>query len=421
MTGDLDGVRFAFLNGADPDLQMRAFTSLDFLGLFLHRSLRPTAPDVETGLMYAARNGNGKIVAEFLQHNAHVNTRLTNGYSALLFAASKHSPDMVTALLAKGADIHVQDRTGQTPLLFAAQAGQLQSVRLLMAKGEDIHETNQRFQTALSLAVENRHEEIVRQLLEQGANAEDLKTVRHSPISPILPPTMQKSVLLHSAKDSQTVPPVKLAPDLTGMGVATGQDNQSMPPLEFAARYGNLTLVKFLLEHSELKSAPSQDTLANSLYYAASLPDHDAGFQMTLLLLAHGAHINNKNRYGTTPLLQAARGANLKLIQALIARSADIHATERNSGRNALMQGGNSVEVTRLLLEHGLNVNAQDKEGNTPLIEATRFAQMEKIALLLQHRANVLAANKKGETPLSIAQLQGDSRVMALLATAGAH
>ena len=56
-----------------------------------------------------------------------------------------------------------------------------------------------------------------------------------------------------------------------------------------------------------------------------------------------------------------------------------------------------------MLLKHGANVGAEDKEGGTPLHAAAIFASAEVVPVLLEHGANVGAEDKEGKTPLDAA------------------
>ncbi|KAH8978400.1 ankyrin repeat-containing domain protein, partial [Lactarius akahatsu] len=58
-----------------------------------------------------------------------------------------------------------------------------------------------------------------------------------------------------------------------------------------------------------------------------------------------------------------------------------------------------SLDVARLLIERGANVNAQDKDHNTPL-HFIHYSQVELVRILLDCGANANAKNKLEHTPL---------------------
>lgn len=59
-----------------------------------------------------------------------------------------------------------------------------------------------------------------------------------------------------------------------------------------------------------------------------------------------------------------------------------------------------SEEILEILLLHGLDVNAQDDNGNTPLHLAVQVCKNHTVSYLLEHGANPKLKNKKGELPI---------------------
>jgi ankyrin repeat protein len=64
------------------------------------------------------------------------------------------------------------------------------------------------------------------------------------------------------------------------------------------------------------------------------------------------------------------------------------------------------VEVTRLLLDKGANIEAQGNDGSTALMEAVSFCHTEAARLLLDKGADVFTTDNDGKTPLEIAMGQ---------------
>ena len=83
------------------------------------------------------------------------------------------------------------------------------------------------------------------------------------------------------------------------------------------------------------------------------------------------------------------------------------------------------IEIVKLLLANNADVNAADKDGNTPLHRVFITLMIKDIngmvELLLSHKADVNAMNNKGETPLRLAIARGNNDMAELLRQHGGH
>jgi len=80
-------------------------------------------------------------------------------------------------------------------------------------------------------------------------------------------------------------------------------------------------------------------------------------------------NLNATNCYGQSAFLFAAECGNLGSVQALVAKNADIHHTNI-WGQNALHVACCNQLMTAELLNLGIDANAKDRDGNTPLMTA---------------------------------------------------
>ena len=77
--------------------------------------------------------------------------------------------------------------------------------------------------------------------------------------------------------------------------------------------------------------------------------------------------------------------------------------------------------MVALLLDHGGDREARENEsGSTPLYDAASMGRLEVVKLLLARGADVNAANKAGATPLHAAVANGFDYVAAALRAHGA-
>lgn len=66
------------------------------------------------------------------------------------------------------------------------------------------------------------------------------------------------------------------------------------------------------------------------------------------------------------------------------------------------------VDIIKILLEYGSDVNAKDDYENTPLHWSAYGGKSDGIKILLDHGAKINIRNKKGYTPLHLAAHEGN-------------
>jgi ankyrin repeat protein len=82
---------------------------------------------------------------------------------------------------------------------------------------------------------------------------------------------------------------------------------------------------------------------------------------------------------------------------------------------------GNTDMVRSLLSAPGIDVNATDETGSTPLLEAARYGHDDICRILIAAGANLKSKDRDGKTALQLA-IQGDHNdVVRVLKQAGAN
>ena len=115
---------------------------------------------------------------------------------------------------------------------------------------------------------------------------------------------------------------------------------------------------------------------------------------------------------GDTPLHVAAAGYRVEIAELLLAAGAEVNAAGKHRGGAPLhyaADGGperdvkRQVAMIRLLLQAGADIQAQDKNGATPLHRAVRTRCAEAVKCLLHAGAEATIRNKPGSTAFHLA------------------
>jgi len=123
---------------------------------------------LQTGLMWAAINGNIQITAILLKANARPNDRDKLGNTALHYAAIHNQLEILKLLVQVGAGIDEQNHDGMTPLMLAAQKGEVEIVRTLLADGANPNKSDFTGRDALGWAQDSHRPALV-ELLKDAA------------------------------------------------------------------------------------------------------------------------------------------------------------------------------------------------------------------------------------------------------------
>lgn len=292
-----------------------------------------------SALCAAAACGQANIAELLLSTGSSVNATLKDGKTPLHLASMGGYKDLARSLLEKGADLNARDEYRGTPLHYAAQRGHKDMAALLIAKGADVHADDRRKWRPFDYAAERGDKDTVQLLLDKGASIDVEGRYSWTP-------------LMNAAWDGHK--------DLVELLIQSGADVEGPPkpdgwtPSFSAVRNSHTDILRLLLAHGADVNAKEKFGWS-LLHYAASKPD------ITRLLLNKGALVNVRTTgSGATPLHVAAGG--------------------RHEDRDY-------KTVAELLISHGANVNAKDRDGKTPLILAQESGNVEIVEHLRKHGA----------------------------------
>uniref|UniRef100_A0A915KWT0 Ankyrin repeat domain 17 n=1 Tax=Romanomermis culicivorax TaxID=13658 RepID=A0A915KWT0_ROMCU len=140
---------------------------------------------------------------------------------------------------------------------------------------------------------------------------------------------------------------------------------------------------------------------------------------LALLLLEHGANVEEPNDDGYTPLMEACRDGHEELVELLLEWGACVNATTEDTGETALTLAcaGGHKEVVELLLDRGADI---EPGTNSPLLDMASEGRIGMVRFLLRCGASVDKPNPVGETALTLAAEQAHTDVCILLLEWGA-
>jgi len=136
------------------------------------------------------------------------------------------------------------------------------------------------------------------------------------------------------------------------------------------------------------------------------------------LLAGEGDLANAYSSDGFQPLGLASFFGHPPVVELLLGHGAAVNSASRNSQHVMPLHGAvahRHTEIARRLIEHGADVNAEQKGGFTPLQEAAHSGQLEMAQLLLDHGANVSSRNAAGKSALDLALEQDHKNVARIL------
>ena len=136
------------------------------------------------------------------------------------------------------------------------------------------------------------------------------------------------------------------------------------------------------------------------------------------LLISQGAIINTVNIHGNTPLINStSTEISLILLQAGAYQTIDHLSDYVGTALHCAVCEGNLATV-ELLLQYNANINALDKEDQTPLACAVENKAVEIVRYLISKGAFVNTVNLNGNTPLMYSV---SSEMTQILLEAGAY
>ena len=420
-----DGATFALQQEALPDDPRYPCNNTSFLWFAPVESLRACLEDgawldepVWSGdapLAYLAqwqrRSAIAEKIALLVTAGADANATDAYGHTTLHLLLGRWEGDGaivrigVPAVLDAGADVHARDAQGRAPLHDAVQAAgrarasredAIHLVQLLLRAGADANARTHLGESPLHIAASGSQRnamvigDVIPALLEAGAEVDartnDGQTPLHAAVQADRPAAVV--ALLDAGADPT------LRDDAGNLADPTSCEHWGKAV--FFATADADDIARCLEAGADPNpTASADDQNGPWLLHLASTYARDPA--VIAALVAGGADVRARDRFGNTPLHAAAENATPAAVRALVQAGADIDAPQGEAG-------------------------GYSRGGPTPLHSAASNPNPEVAATLLEAGADVAArASPWGGTPLHVAARNPNPAVAALLLDAGAN
>jgi len=384
-----------------------------------------------TPLMIAAEFGKTEVVKLLLSHpDVDINCQNENGFTALFLAIYNEHKEIVELLLKhRNIKLNLKNITGNSELQEAivcaygtlnfcpeeyhkytsARKYKKQNmtitkeykeiINLLLEHSdiEIINNQNNRGHTALMFATAANNKELVQKLLEKGADINLISYIGHTALGIAKHHKLNEIYTLltiylnkQTDKDKAIINEIcynnyKEVDTLLKEGAnVNSKDGTDRTLLMFAANNGYTNLVKLLLSQKNI-DIDAQDIVGST----------------ALLRIAANPAYYKDRLYEET-----YKNRNIPLYHIF----PNIHDHERKSASQ------NYIEIAKLLIDKGANVNIQDKGKRTALMRAAATKSKEIAKLLLNNpNTNVNLQEKNKFTALEIAVFEQDKDIVELL------
>jgi ankyrin repeat protein len=369
-----------------------------------------------------------------------------NGDTPLVIAATLGNVEMIRLLLCVGAKVHSSDSNAKSPLMCAAAYQHFAAIQVLLAAGADPLQADIHDKNALDHAVDADDAALLKALLggmnaggglykhmpaliRQAAVAGKLASVRMLLAMKADLPDARGCLALAVMATTNQLKAVQTL--LTAGANLHHRDRDGHTAFTLAAANGHVDIVNALFAYclGSLVKAEwirnLQNETDNDGRTGLMLAALNRRREMLDLLIEEGAEVLKKDRHDRDAMWWAAAKGGREMTSTLEENKASPFISDRqgNTVFHAAAANGNQDVILRYCgttyADSPLDINAPNKDGDTPLILAARHGHLNVVSFLLSRKGKIqvdfLHENRLGQTALHEAGAYGHADIYALL------
>ncbi len=387
--------------------------------------------EINNPLIAAIRSGNLQVVKSLIQAGVAINPQNWDEPVPLVVAVENGQLDIITVLVEAGANVNKFDlEYVTTPLGMAIEHERVDIVRTLLSAGAS-PEGGDECYTGLVIAINKNNMKIFQMLLDAGASVngrmeDDYRAIMKAALLGRL--EMVKK-LVEAGADVNAWSQGETAIMSAARGAHQEVYDYLYPLVDdeirvHADRHGEKEM-QATVKRRERENRQDVEDFINAAMYGK--------LEEVKTAISDNVDVNAIDSNGCTALMYAANYGHIPVIQALLDAGADSNIKSDNDeglgeGMTALMFAAgsffaaNRVDVVKLLVQYGADVNLKSKEGKTALMYAagTCSGYTESVNNLINLGADLNIKDNDDNTALMQMELGNNTTIADVLRRAGA-
>jgi ankyrin repeat protein len=336
------------------------------------------------------QSASNKVKSLLLRNNAKMGVTIQDLYQSLISAETQNDDEssssannsiafesLISTYLEEGGDINSPvDDAGNTLLILAMERREAEYIiKLIMEARANINRPNNAGNSPLHIAASYSSPVVFSQLTLGGANLDQKNIAEETPLDLAI----QEAANTGNIKKLREVIYVtkqrlkaaeKLNPDTFADTYLNKKDRDGLAPMHLAALKGHHEIVQLLIHEKADVNIKTDGVFATPLNLA--IRNHHS--TVAMILLNNGATCENNEIN-------------------------EVYNQENDTLVHDAAKLGLETEL-KTLIQHGANIQVENKAGATPLHLAAESGKPATLAALINYGANVNAVDKRGKTAL---------------------